>query len=450
MLTAFIPSKQSIMQKLQFVFVLFILSVLSFTSCTEKDNNVLTENVTEEEMITDMESLMAYMKKYPPVLQDINDSNQEGYFPGVAPEAIKTIKYDLNGDGQLTEMVAEIKKGKVVIGGDIVLGTEQEVAKRQQKASARGVATSKNHKKWEGGFIPIVVGPYIQNDPVLMDKLLTAMRELGNKTDLSFNFRKGEIDYVYIKRSWGDEGNYSSSVGKAGDRQIISLTDNVRIGTVIHELLHAAGIYHEQTRCNRDEHISVFWDNLITTDNEKKNRNIRYQFQKQCDDGQDFGEYDFKSVMHYHPLTFSKDEDNDKYTILPITHKIWIFDDIVRYYKELGQMGQRDGLSDGDIATVNELYDITSVVTFGKLSGGFFPLGSLVQFGTSNDWVEKKADGSIHARFKEERRKEGIIFLRDESRKVNLYLDLNPSRKVVHYNDDSGKSFDLYSIISHN
>ena len=228
------------MQKLQFVFVLFILSVFSFTSCTDKNNNVLIENVTEKEMITDMESLMAYMKKHPPVLQDVNDSNQEGYLPNIAPEAIKKIKYDLNGDGRLTEIEAEIKNGMVVIGGDVVLGTEQEVAQLQQKASARGVSTKYNTRKWEGGYMPIQIANSVKNDAVLMDKLSTALEELGNKTDLSFGTRKNEeTDYVYIKKSIGNEGNYSSSIGKAGGRQIISLTASAPLGTVIHELAHA-------------------------------------------------------------------------------------------------------------------------------------------------------------------------------------------------------------------
>ena len=146
-----------------------------------------------------------------------------------------------------------------------------------------------------------------------------------------------------------------------------------------------AGIYHEQTRCNRNEHVSILWDNLQTGTN--NDANIRYQFEKQCDNGQDLGEYDFGSVMHYHPQAFAK--DNDSYTILPITHKIWIFDDIARFYRELGQMGQREGLSGGDIAAINELYAITSTVTFGNLGGGFTLLGSFVQLGTSADWVEK-------------------------------------------------------------
>ena len=60
---------------------------------------------------------------------------------------------------------------------------------------------------------------------------------------------------------------------------------------------------------------------------------------------------------------------------------------------------------------------------------GYMLLGSFVQLGTSADWVEKQANGNVHSRFKEERRTADVIYLRDDSRKVNLELDLK--RKVL-------------------
>ena len=109
-------------------------------------------------------------------------------------------------------------------------------------------------------------------------------------------------------------------------------------------------------------------------------------------------------------------------------------------------MGQRNGLSSGDIATINSLYKITKNVTFGSFSGKGATLGSFSQSGTTSDWVEKKSNGQISFRFKETSRTDQLIRLRDDSRKVNINLDLE--RMVVHYSDDSGRAFDLYKIIS--
>ena len=66
--------------------------------------------------------------------------------------------------------------------------------------------------------------------------------------------------------------------------------------TALHELVHAVGFYHEQNRWDRDNYITVLWNNIPQAHH--------FDFQKQRD-SYDFGvEYDYNSIMHYAPTHF--------------------------------------------------------------------------------------------------------------------------------------------------
>lgn len=58
-----------------------------------------------------------------------------------------------------------------------------------------------------------------------------------------------------------------------------------------HEFLHAIGLYHEMNRPDRDDYITILWDNI--------EKNGHSQFRK-CSNCQTFGvPYDGRSIMHY-------------------------------------------------------------------------------------------------------------------------------------------------------
>lgn len=52
-------------------------------------------------------------------------------------------------------------------------------------------------------------------------------------------------------------------VGRVGGKQDLSLADPCqRVGIIEHEFMHALGFWHEQSRIDRDEYVTVQWENI--------------------------------------------------------------------------------------------------------------------------------------------------------------------------------------------
>ena len=71
-------------------------------------------------------------------------------------------------------------------------------------------------------------------------------------------------------------------------------------GIVMHELMHAAGFWHEQSRADRDDYITINWSNI--------RKGMEYNFLKYDLRKIDHlgAKYDTCSVMHYGAYAFAK------------------------------------------------------------------------------------------------------------------------------------------------
>jgi hypothetical protein len=100
------------------------------------------------------------------------------------------------------------------------------------------------------------------SDPFQLNMIEEALNEYHKKTCIKFVYRTSEPDYISIENS---QTGCWSSVGRVGGKQVVNLQVPGclnKVGTAIHELLHAVGFLHEQNRSDRDEYVFIQWYNI--------------------------------------------------------------------------------------------------------------------------------------------------------------------------------------------
>jgi len=188
--------------------------------------------------------------------------------------------------------------------------------------------------KWEDNTIPYVISRRFSQEE--KDKIEAAMNEYHHKTCLRFVPKTS--DHKNFVRIYKGE-DCSSHVGrKAGaGRQELSLGEGcVHHGTIVHELMHAIGFYHEQSRMDRDDYVKIIEGNI-------KKENL-HNFRKYTNTriNKVFTSYDYESIMHYDRNAFAK------YPKIPT---------IVTLKPMHGKLGQDFALSDKDKRKINIYYE---------------------------------------------------------------------------------------------
>jgi len=163
-------------------------------------------------------------------------------------------------------------------------------------------------QKWTNGIIPYeMFGKNWSQEE--KDMLQAAIKEIQSQSCVRFKPRTNEANYISVHKG----GGCSSAVGMQGGPQYVSLqADGCWYhGTVVHELLHATGLWHEQSRYDRDDYIIINLENVINS--------TQYNFDmKFPNETSTYGvPYSFDSVMHYAKDAFSKNGEITLETIDP-------------------------------------------------------------------------------------------------------------------------------------
>jgi len=236
----------------------------------------------------------------------------------------------------LCECVEEGKEG--VFEGDISVVGDMRIYMNANLEGGKGVKQSrgatrtlplwKMYKSGSNYIVPYVVSSSIGSSG--RRAIEAAKADFQKYSCIRLQPRSNQNRYINFYRG----GGCSSPVGAVATRQDVSLATGCWYkGTVIHEVLHSLGFWHEQSRPDRDNHVRINYQNISPS--------VRYNFNKFSTSQVDSrgSPYDVGSIMHYNGYDFSS---NGGATITDLRGNA------IR--------AQRNGFSTEDLKQLNALY----------------------------------------------------------------------------------------------
>ncbi|WP_083320773.1 M12 family metallopeptidase [Hymenobacter glacialis] len=225
--------------------------------------------------------------------------------------------------GRLGSETIEYRKinGDNVYEGDILL-TDAQVSTSGPRTESAGRTTG----KWPSAIVYYTIDAALPNQARVTD----AIAHWQANTTIRFLKRTNQTNYLTFRVGSG----CSSNIGMIGGRQYINLASGCTTGNNIHEIGHALGLFHEQTRNDRDTYVDILTQNIQSG---YENNFARYSTLGYS--GSDFGALDFGSIMMYGSFSFSS---NGQPTITKKDGSTFSI--------------QRNGLSTGDLSGIDIMY----------------------------------------------------------------------------------------------
>lgn len=230
------------------------------------------------------------------------------------------------------EKVNKKVKGKEMFEGDIVYNrfvkevvADSKIGKRDSKRYLAAL--------WRTRVVPYEFSADFGSGN--KDAVTNAMRVFEAKTCLKFKPHTTERNWLKFVRKDGCYSSVGRNYWRQGSQDVSLGIGCLGQSTVLHEIMHAIGFWHEQSRPDRDKYVEIFWEN-IDPDN-------AYNFNRYSHEHADVlgVGYDYNTIMHYGKYAFSM---NGKVTMQAVGNS-----DL--------QLGQMNTLDATDIIQINALYN---------------------------------------------------------------------------------------------
>jgi hypothetical protein len=198
----------------------------------------------------------------------------------------------------------------------------------------KGLTGFSQNLLWPEGIVPYVFefNQEIQEQQ-LQDIMVSAIEGVNEETNVCWIPAINERKFVRMFRS---NRNYNyATVGASNNNPVLAMISR-SVGIGQHEMFHSMGVLHEQQRPDRDEHVVIRYSNIQDGFNHNFDKVDSTFF-----DVFTTGDYDFNSIMHYAPYSFSR---NGNPTITRLDGSV--------------DFGQRNRMSPSDIEHINRLYPI--------------------------------------------------------------------------------------------